>query len=86
MCINPCTFSVITQNARDEAQHMWFACFLFKEGLLPHQRPSIQPVHDIVRQCVDIERRFIEIFTNGTICGPAKHSSADRNYGCTDGT
>ena len=46
--------------ARDEAQHMRFACFLFKDRLLPHQRPSVQRVHDIVRQCVDVERRFIE--------------------------
>ena len=34
--------------------------FLFKDRLLPHQRPSVQRVHDIVRQCANVERRFID--------------------------
>jgi ribonucleoside-diphosphate reductase subunit M2 len=40
--------------ARDEAQHLWFACFLFKDRLLPEQRPSTQRVYEIVRQCVGV--------------------------------
>lgn len=46
--------------ARDEAQHMMFACFLFKERLLEHQRPEDARVHEIVRECVELEKQFIE--------------------------
>lgn len=46
--------------ARDEAQHMRFACFLFKDRLLPHQQPSRARVHEIVQSCVDVEKDFVE--------------------------
>ena len=46
--------------ARDEAQHMRFACFLFKDRLLPSQRPSTERVYEIVRSCVDAERVFVK--------------------------
>lgn len=45
--------------ARDEAQHMRFACFLFKDRLLPSQRPSLARVREIVKSCVDAERVFV---------------------------
>jgi ribonucleotide reductase beta subunit family protein with ferritin-like domain len=46
--------------ARDEAQHMRFACFLFKDRLLEHQRPSRERVHEIVQSCVDVEKDFVK--------------------------
>jgi len=44
--------------ARDEAQHMMFACFLYKDRLLPEQKASPARVHQIVRECVDLEKSF----------------------------
>lgn len=46
--------------ARDEAQHMRFACFLFKDRLLPSQRPSNDRVYEIVQSCVDVEKDFVK--------------------------
>lgn len=45
--------------ARDEAQHMRFACMLYKDKLLPHEKTSAARVHEIVRECVDLEVEFI---------------------------
>ena len=39
---------------------MSFACFLFRDRLLHDQKLSTARVHDIVKQCVDVERKFIE--------------------------
>jgi ribonucleotide reductase beta subunit family protein with ferritin-like domain len=46
--------------ARDEAQHMMFACFLYKDRLLPEQKASVETVHRIITECVDLEKRFVE--------------------------
>ena len=60
--------------ARDEAQHMSFACFLFRDRLLPEQRPSTARVHEIVKQCVDVEYQFIEAALPTGLQGLNAHS------------
>lgn len=46
--------------ARDEAQHMRFACFLYRDRLLPSQKLSDERVHEIVGQCVRVAREFVD--------------------------
>ena len=46
--------------ARDEAQHMMFACFLYKDRLLPEQKTSNERVHQIINECVELEKQFVE--------------------------
>ena len=46
--------------ARDETQHMMFACFLYRERLLPEQRASVAEVHQIVTECVELQGAFID--------------------------
>jgi ribonucleoside-diphosphate reductase beta chain len=44
--------------ARDEGLHRDFACALF--GLLTdEQKPPVEMVHQIIRECVDVERQFV---------------------------
>jgi ribonucleotide reductase beta subunit family protein with ferritin-like domain len=45
--------------ARDEAQHMRFACFLYRDRLLEAERLAEDRVHTIVRQCVDVAGAFV---------------------------
>jgi len=45
--------------ARDETQHMMFACFLYRDRLLPEQKESTQVVHSIVSECVQLQKEFI---------------------------
>ena len=45
--------------ARDETQHMEFACFLYRERLLPAQRIADAEVHAIVSECVEAQKAFV---------------------------
>lgn len=45
--------------ARDEAQHMEFACFVYRDRLLPEQKIAEADVHSIVRECVALEEEFV---------------------------
>jgi ribonucleoside-diphosphate reductase beta chain len=45
--------------ARDEGLHRDFACALF-DLLSDVEKPSTETVHDIIRECVDVERKFVE--------------------------
>ncbi len=46
--------------ARDETQHMMFACFLYRDRLLPEQREPTNVVHEIVGECVSLQKSFID--------------------------
>lgn len=45
--------------ARDEAQHMEFACFVYRDRLLESQKTTVEDVHRIVRECVALEEEFV---------------------------
>ena len=44
--------------ARDEGLHRDFACELFNM-LTEEERPSVETIHDIIKECVDVERDFV---------------------------
>jgi ribonucleotide reductase beta subunit family protein with ferritin-like domain len=44
--------------ARDEGLHRDFACALF-DLLTEEERPSEETILDIIRECVDVERKFV---------------------------
>jgi ribonucleoside-diphosphate reductase beta chain len=44
--------------ARDEGLHRDFACALFKL-LREAEKPSVGTIHDIIQECVDVERQFV---------------------------
>jgi ribonucleoside-diphosphate reductase beta chain len=45
--------------SRDEGLHRDFACALFKM-LNDDEKPSEQKIHEIIRECVDVERQFVK--------------------------
>lgn len=44
--------------SRDEGLHRDFACALF-HMLTPSERPSDERIHQIITECVDVERQFV---------------------------
>lgn len=45
--------------SRDEGLHRDFACALFKM-LIDEERPSDEKIHEIIKECVDVERGFVK--------------------------
>ena len=45
--------------ARDEGMHTDFACLIYNEYINPNNKLSEKAVHDMMKQAVEIERKFI---------------------------